>query len=94
VHLGQVGITGRRLEGVEEGRHDTSKYEDRTERSVCLIGEQTGDRNDEHANTGTSESDDGHRSSTNFVDQKRIQNYGHETDDGDDERDEEGILVT
>jgi hypothetical protein len=94
VHLRQVGVAGRRLEGVEERRHDTSEYENGPERSVVLVGEQTCDGNDEHADASSSESDDSHRSSTNFVNQERIQNYGNKTDDGDDERDEEGILVT
>jgi len=93
VHLCQVGIARRRLKGVEERSHDSSEHEDRPQRGVCLVGKQAGDRDDQHTSAGSSKSDDSHWSSTDFVDQKRIQDHGDEPDDGNDERDKERVTI-
>ena len=93
MHLCQVGVAGRRLEGVEERRHDTSEYEDRPERRVCLVRKQAGDRYDKHTNARSSKSNDSHRSSTNFVDQKGVQNHSNEADNSNDERNKKRVTI-
>jgi hypothetical protein len=94
VHLCQVGVACRRLEGIEERRHHTSKNEDCAERGVGLIREQAGDSNHQYTNTRSAESNQSHRSPSNFIDQKRIQNHSDETDNGDDERYEKWVSIS